>query len=136
KNGTNSPETTTQRVVTVESFLSDGVPTCPAGGDFVVFLVGALGALGGHLAHPRRSGTIRGQSPSVGVGPPAPASSIGGGSRPSMARKVISFSPDSGSSSASTTIVSPARNSFHRRRSDSGSSTLRWMARRSGRAPK
>ena len=37
--------------------------------------------------------------------------------------------------SASTTIVSPAWNSFHRIFSESGSSTMRWIARRSGRAP-
>ena len=60
---------------------------------------------------------------------PEPASSTGGGSIPSMARKTIS------SSSASTTIVSPAWNSFHRIFSESGSSIMRWIARRSGRAP-
>ena len=37
--------------------------------------------------------------------------------------------------SASTMIVTPARNSFQRMRSESGSSTMRWMARRRGRAP-
>ena len=43
--------------------------------------------------------------------------------------------PSMGESSTSTTIVSPTRNSFHRIRSDKGSSTSCWMARRSGRAP-
>jgi len=37
--------------------------------------------------------------------------------------------------STSTMIVSPTRNSFHRMRSDSGSSIICWMARRNGRAP-
>ena len=32
-------------------------------------------------------------------------------------------------------MVVPALNSFHRSFSDSGSSTMRWMVRRSGRAP-
>ena len=62
-------------------------------------------------------------------GVPLPASSTGGGSTPSIERNTIS------SSSASITIVSPARNSFQRIFSESGSSTMRWIARRNGRAP-
>ena len=71
------------------------------------------------------------------VGAPLPASSIGGGWTPSIAWKVRCgpSSPSTGVVSRSTTIVSPTRNSFHKIRSESGSSTSCWMARRSGRAP-
>ena len=66
-----------------------------------------------------------------------PASSIGGGcdALDGPEGQVRSVSPSTGVSSTSTTMVSPTRNSFHRIRSDSGSSTSCWMARRSGRAP-
>ena len=62
----------------------------------------------------------RGRCPRPAPGQPSvplSASSIGGGSKPSMARKTIS------SSSESTMIVSPAWNSFHRIFSESVSST-------------
>ena len=75
-----------------------------------------------------RTGAAAGPADAQVLGP-APASSTGGGCRPSTVRKTSS------SLSTSTMIVSPARNSFHRMRSDSGSSTNCWMARRSGRAP-
>ena len=58
-------------------------------------------------------------------GAPASASSMGGGSKPSVARNTMMRSPVSGSGSASTTMFWPARNSFHKRRSESGSSTMR-----------
>ena len=50
-----------------------------------------------------------------GQSPPsvAPASSMGGGSKPSIARNTMRFSFGlSGSSSVSTTMISPARNSL------------------------
>ena len=58
-------------------------------------------------------------------GAPASASSMGGGSKPSVAWNTMMRSPVSGSGSASTTMFWPARNSFHNRRSESGSSTMR-----------
>ena len=88
--------------------------------------------------NPRHRPTIiagRRRGPNRLLGVPEPASSTGGGgstgggSTPSTLRNTIS------SPSASTTIVSPAWNSFQRIFSDSGSSTRRWIARRSGRAP-
>jgi putative ABC transport system permease protein len=60
---------------------------------------------------------------------PASASSTDGGSKPSTVRNTIS------PPSASTMTVSPAVNSLNRMRSDMGSSIMRWMARRRGRAP-
>src|SRR4029453_16840481 len=59
-----------------------------------------------------------------------PASSTGGtwGGTPAPSNTI---SP----SRASTMIVWPARNSFHRSFSDSGSSTSRWIVPRTGRAP-
>ena len=87
------------------------------------------GAASSHTAGSRGRSRYSGSAP-------APASSSGGGSMPSIARKLsCGPSPSIGDSSTSTTMVSPTRNSFHKMRSESGSSTICWMARRSGRAP-
>ncbi len=59
-----------------------------------------------------------------------PASSTGG-----MSGGRLAFSKTISPSRASTMIVCPARNSFHRSFSDRGSSTMRWIVRRNGRAP-
>ena len=62
----------------------------------------------------------------VNYSTPSTASSTVGGSKPSMARNTTFWVPSaSGSSSTSTTTISPARNSLWSRRSDSGSSTRR-----------
>src|SRR4029079_14074131 len=77
---------------------------------------------------------------SVGSGasgaPVAASSTTTGDKKPSTELNFSRFSPAfSGSSSVSTTMISPARNSLYRIFSLSTSSIIRWMARRNGRAP-
>ena len=63
-------------------------------------------------------------------------STAAGGTKPSTLVNLIRSSPGlSGSSSVSTTMISPAWNCLNSSISESGSSTRRWMARRNGRAP-
>ena len=64
------------------------------------------------------------------------SSTAAGGTKPSTDENLIRCSPGlSGSSSVSTTMISPAWNCLYSSISESGSSTRRWIARRSGRAP-
>src|SRR5207244_12275916 len=80
---------------------------------------------------------VRGPCQTASAGP-VPANSTGGvsGARCVDRKTILRLPSFSGSGSVSTTIVWPAPNSFQRIFSDTGSSRRRWIARRSGRAPR